>query len=94
MDLDHAAGPRAASARPGARPRRGLRVGDAALIAAAAVLVFPTLVAGDSPHLTWGYPDAWYMALAAAGGAALCTAFVRGFGEGGARRRVAWGWLA
>ena len=77
-----------------ATSRRGLRIGDAALIAAAAVLVFPALVDHDGPHLTWSYPDAGYMALAAAGGAALCTAFVRGFGEGGVRKRIAWGWLA
>ncbi len=77
-----------------ATSRRGLRVRDTALIAAGAVLAFPFLVGADSPLLTWNYPDAMFMALPAAGSAALCVLLVRGFGEAGLRRHIAAGWLA
>ena len=77
-----------------ATSRRGLRVRDAAAIAAGAVLAFPFLVDPDSPLLTWSYPDAVFMALSAAGGAAVCATIVRGIGANGLRRRIALKWLA
>lgn len=77
-----------------ASSRRGIHVRDAALIAASAVLAFPLLVDTDSPHLTWAYPDAIFMAVAAACGAALCTIIVRGRSRAGMRKRMRWGWLA
>lgn len=76
-----------------ATSHRGFRVRDAAVIAAGAVLAFPLLIEADSPALTWGYPDAVFMAVPAAGAAAICATVVRGLGASGLRRRIAWGWL-